>query len=510
MIKPTRKAVVSASSIPAPVGGLNARDAIASMKETDALILDNVFPETSDVRVRNGYTKFATGLPGTVETLMTYSNGAGRKLFAVSNGSIYDVTAGGAVGAAVVTGLTNSRCQHVNVGTAGGQFLYAVNGVDKPLLYNGTTWTPIDATSTPAITGVTSTLFSSVMVSKSRVWFVERASFRVWYLPVSSVGGAASQIDFSPLFKLGGYMVQAVAWTVDNTYSIDEYTAFVSSEGEIAVYKGYDPSNAATWTLSGVFRVGRPVGNRSFTKVGGDVVMIGADGVFPLSKATKTERSKVEDAISSKIVQLANNDVAAYSGFFGWQVILHPIGNKLIVNVPAPSGTYQYVMNTITGAWCRFTGWAANCFELFGDRLMFGGNGYVAWADQGNIDDTSAIPFDIKPAFSYFGSRINKKFTMVRPLMQVDGKLNLQIDLNTDFQDRAPMSSPALSQGAVATWNTSPWDTTSWQSGTRLRADWQSVLGIGYAATLRMRGSTKNQTVILQSTDFVYERGGIL
>jgi hypothetical protein len=99
---------------------------------------------------------------------------------------------------------------------------------------------------------------------------------------------------------------------------------------------------------------------------------------------------------------------------------------------------------------------------------------------------------------------------MVRPIMQVDGKLNLLIDLNTDYQDSPPQSAPALSQNIAAQWDTAVWNVSGWQSGTRLRSDWQSVLGIGYAATLRLRGTTKNQTVIFQSTDFVYERGGIL
>lgn len=584
MARPNRRAVVVSKSVPAPVGGLNARDAIANMKPTDALVMDNWFPETSDVRVRSGYSKWATGFPAAVESLMTYSNGAGRKLFAASGTALYECTATGAIGAAAVSGLTNARWLHINVGTAGGQFLYAVNGTDSPLLYDGTNWAAVTdgtgktissisnagttATLTTAaahglitgnkvtvsgavpadyngtfvitvtsattftyvmatapagaattlgsyaptlsVTGVNTKLLSNINVFKSRVWFVEKGSMRVWYLPVSSIGGAATSIDFSPLFKLGGYLVQMITWTVDNASSIDDYAVFVSSEGEIAMYRGTDPASASTWALAGMFRIGRPVGPRGFVKVGSDVVIVCADGFFPLSKALLTDRSQIQQAISNKIGGLASADVAAYSANFGWQIHLHPIGNKLLVNVPANTGTYQYVMNTITGAWCRFTGWAANCFESFGDKLMFGGSNFVAWCDQGNIDDTNAIIADLKPAFSYFGSRTNKKFTMVRPLIQVDGKLNLLIDLNTDFADAPPRSSPALSQGGGSQWNLSAWNTSPWQSGTALRSNWQSVFGIGFAATLRMRSTTKNQTVILQSTDFVFESGGIL
>jgi hypothetical protein len=85
---------------------------------------------------------------------MTYSGGATDEMWAISDGEIFDVTSAGAVGAAAVsTGLTNSRWEYTNVTTAGGNYLYAANGVDKPLLYNGSTWTAIDAVSSPAITG---------------------------------------------------------------------------------------------------------------------------------------------------------------------------------------------------------------------------------------------------------------------------------------------------------------------------------------------------------------------
>jgi hypothetical protein len=508
---PARKRVVSTKSIPAPVGGLNARDAIANMPETDAIIMDNWFPETASVRVRSGYSNWSAGLPGAVETLMTYSNGFGRKLFGIASNAFYDCTNAGPVGAPLVTAQTNSRWQYANFGTLGGQYLYAVNGVDYPQIYDGTAWQQVTGLSTPfAITGIDPRKFSNVSVHKSRLWFVEKNSFRAWYLDSSSVGGAAHQFDISPLFKLGGYLSQIINWTVDRGISIADYTVFVSSEGEIALYVGADPASASTFALSGLFRIGRPIGNRFNTKFGSDQVLICMDGFFPLSKAVQSDRSQIQGAVSDKIIQLANNDIAAYSSNFGWQIILHPIGNKLIANVPGNGKTYQYVMNTITGAWCRFTGWNASCFETYGDKLMFGGNGYVAWCDQGSLDDTLPIISDLKPAFSYFGSKVSKQFTMVRPLMQVDAQLDLRIDLNTDFQDVPPRSTPNISGAQGSAWGATGWNVSAWQAGATLRSNWQSVLGIGFAGTLRMRCITKNQTTSLQSIDYVFQQGGIL
>ncbi len=44
---------------------------------------------------------------------------------------------------------------------------------DAPLLYNGTTWTSITGSSTPAITGVTTTTLDDVTLFKNRVWFIQ-------------------------------------------------------------------------------------------------------------------------------------------------------------------------------------------------------------------------------------------------------------------------------------------------------------------------------------------------
>ena len=128
------------TSIAAPIGGLNTRDAVDMMPEQDAFRLENFFPGATDVSVRNGFTAHATGLPSTVQTLMAYSSGATNELYAISNNAVYEVTSAGAIGSAVVSSLTNSQWQYVNFTTSGGGFLFCVNGADSPRHYIGTTW----------------------------------------------------------------------------------------------------------------------------------------------------------------------------------------------------------------------------------------------------------------------------------------------------------------------------------------------------------------------------------
>lgn len=512
--KQTSKRQVSrTASIQAPTGGLNARDAIAAMKETDAVIMTNWFPSTSSVDMRKGFQSHATGITGNVESLMSYSYGATDKLWSIVDGDIIEVTASGAVGAAAITGLGNSRFEHILMGTSGGNFLMAVNGQDKLHLYNGTTWTPIDGASTPAITGVTTSTISNINSFKNRVFLIQKNTLKAWYLPVSSIAGAASALDFSDIFSLGGYLVTMTNWTLDSSVGIDDYAVFISSEGEVAIYQGTDPSSSTTWALKGTFRIGRPIGKRCVVKAGADVLILTTDGAFPLSKSLLTDRSQSQVAVTDKITKLITQDIASYGTNFGWQPIIFPTGNKLIINVPSSEGltSHQYVMNTITGAWCKFTGLNAFCFETLGDKLYFGGVNGVFQAETDTNDNGSDITGEVQQSFSYFGDNTSQKhFKMVRPIFISETYINPLVTVNVDFGLKSPQGIPSYSPTNAALWDVALWDVSYWVQDDILIKDWRSVNGIGYCAGIRIKSSSAGYRMSWQSTDFVYERGGVI
>lgn len=506
------------SSITSPIGGLNARDSLAAMAPEDAVILDNFFPTPTTVDLRNGSVNWKTAFPAAVESLLPYTSAIVAKLFAASGTAFYDATTQGAIGAPVVTGLSNARWQSANMGTPGGQFMLNVNGTDKLRGYDGTNWWA-DGDGSHDITGVNTANCIHINVFKNRVWLVEKNTFHAWYLPLQSVSGAAQLFDLSSLFKLGGFLMAMATWTIDNAAGVNEYAVFISSEGEIAFYEGIDPSTAATWILDGMFRVGRPVGRRCFTKVGADVIVITSDGAFPLSKALLTDRSQLQDAITAKIIKLINADIQAYNANFGWEITLFPLGNKLIINVPQTPGVtqYQYVMNTITGAWCRFLDWNANCFCVLQDVLYYGGNlttpnsGFVAKADLGNSDNGNFIFGEVQTAFQYFGApgRL-KRWTMARPVFLTAGAIGPSIRMDVDFETVTPTSTGTFSATGGTPWDTDLWDTFPWGSNTSIKKNWQAVGGNGYAGALHMKLKNNATSLSWMSVDYVFEYGQIL
>lgn len=507
-----RQQISVTASVPSPVGGWNARDPRAAMDSKDAVILENWFPKPSFCVTRAGFVNWATGIPGTVESVMGYDSATGTKtLFAVSNNAgtcaVYNATTQGAVGAAVLTGLTSARWQHVNFTTPGGSFLFMVNGVDAPRHWNGTTWTA------PAITGVTASTLADVTVHKSRLYFAQGTSLSVWYLPVNSVAGAAAELPLGSVFRSGGQVAAVGNWTIDAGAGVDDHFVVVSTEGEVAVYKGTDPSSAATWALVGVWHIGAPIGRRCLMKYAGDLLIICKDGVMPLSEALQSTRVNNRVALTDKIQNAVSEATTAFGNRFGWELELFPAENMLLLNVPTSTTTSeQYVMNTISRAWARFTGWNATCWELFTDQIFFGTAGRVCRAWDGASDAGATITADALPAFNYFGARTQlKQWRMVRPILGVNFPPAILLGLNVDFDETAPTGVPSFTPSAPAgTWDVSLWDGATWGGAVTINRDWQTVYGLGYCAAVRLRVSSTTATVEWSAVDYLMEQGGVL
>ena len=496
------------ASLPAPVGGWNARDALGEMDPTDAVTLTNVFPSTTTCNVRFGHTQFSTGLGAQVESLFSYQSGTASRLIAVAGGGFYNISSGGAAPAASVSGLTNSRWQYVNVTTSGGSYIECCNGADNVYTFDGTNWVDQGA----AITGVTSSQLININVHKNRIWFCQVGTLKAWYLPTASITGAAAALDLSAFCPHGGYLMAMGTWTIDAGYGVDDHAVFITSEGDVLVYRGTDPASATTWALVGVWWLGSPIGRRCFVKYMGDLLLITQDGLVPLSGALQSSRVNPRVALTDKIQRATSEAVGNYGANFGWQVIPYPNQNMLILNVPVSGGAIQqqFVMNTITGAWCNFTGWYANCWELYGNDIYFGGNGFVGKAWDSNADAGADISWSALQAFNYFGSRgQNKRFTMFRPTFQITGLPMVEGNMAIDFDQTAPSSSLNVVTGAGAAWDSGTWDSGQW-GGYNFSRAWQGAAGVGYAAAPNLAGTLNGLELQWISTDVIMEAGGFI
>lgn len=505
-------------SLPAPIGGWNARDSLAAMDEKDAVILQNYWPNTTDVQFRFGYTRFAYGFASQVETLMWYSSGTANKFFMVEGSRGWNISAGGdfSAGTPDLTGLTNARWQYINITTAGGSFLLMVNGADKLRGYTSSAWYT-DGDGSHDITGLDTATCTNINLHKNRVWFTTKQSLKAYYLGVNAMSGAATAFDLSSIARSGGYLLAMATWTIDAGYGVDDLAAFITSNGEVIIYRGTDPSSASTWALVGVFVLGSPIGYRCYMKFGGDLLIMTQDGLVPMAQGLQSSRLDPRVNLTDKIEQAVSDAATLYSTNFGWEITYFAKANMLILNIPINEGSsqQQYCMNTISKAWCNFVDVNANCWELYNDNPFFGANGYVGQFWNGTSDFPTATSVAINcralQAFNYCGAPgQQKQFRMIRPILNTNGTPSIYANVNVDYDQSDTTSPLSFVSTSYALWDAATWDTSLWAGGLNIQKAWQGANGIGFCMAPQLKGSSLGIETHWMASDVVFAKGGTL
>ncbi|MBY5442108.1 hypothetical protein HFO93_01120 [Rhizobium leguminosarum] len=585
----------------APIGGWRTDVEMADMPKDAAFQLDNFFPEANRVRARYGFLAFATGLGADVKTVIPYS-GVSNRLFASAGDKIFDVTAGGAVGAAVVSGQSSahwSTQQYTN--PAGQEYLRLVNGLDTPLLFNGTSWTnnylvgtatlatqnvavknvpytlsffgtgsvtlsgafagvlngtgvanrvtltftPVAGTLTLTVAGsvtnaqletgaaatpyVPSTMItgipdSSLLIAvtayRSRLWFIEKNSTNVWYLATDAVSGTATVLPVGGNMKYGGTLVAINVWTIPVSTGLQQCLVLMSSEGEVIVFQGSDPSSASNWGLIGTFKLGRPLGtDRCMLSVGADLAIMTTDGIVPITKAIQLDRGATSlGAITAKIGPTWRETVAAIGTTSEeWQLASFPARQMAIVNLPSSFGPYQYVMNTETGAWCRFVGISASCWATWQDRLFFGSSdGTVYEAEAGASDNGTAIDALMVGAWNRFGDGLSTKFSkLIGVTAQIGVSTLMYAGISTDYQTKIPTALlSSVENSAAAKWGTAIWGVSKFPGNILARRFASAgAAGAALAPTVRALISGSSASVseaAVVGGEVLYEKGAPL
>lgn len=511
--KPRR--VSSTRALPAPTKGWVTEENIAGSTPGTARQLVNWFPEADTVGIRRGHTEFSdTGETTPVETLMAYHKADGtQKLFGSCNGTIYDVSASSG-SATSITGLSNDRLEWISFAATTTNYLFVCNGEDSAITYDGSTW----ANPSITISGFTSADITNVATFKRRLFFTLKDSLQFAYLPVAAVAGTAGVFDLGPEFSKGGYLMAIGVWTVDGGSGQDDHICFITSEGQVALYQGDDPGDANHWSKVGTYTLPRPIGRRCVLQGGSDVYLVTETGIIALRESLALDISAVTARAITKNIQSAAQDASdLYRSNFGWQMLSYPEGKMVILNVPISENNtaHQYVMNSVTGAWCKFTGMNGNCWVVLGSSLYFGGNdGKVYRAHIGANDNGNNIVSDFESYYDYFGAPgFLKDWKMIQPVMYTDGSVVPAVGMNVDFVDTKPTNTITSSNSTVIRWNNFKWNEASWPSTRDLSAPWVPLAGSrpGYAGAIRLQavsyGTGSHITLEMNAFNLIYEVG---
>jgi hypothetical protein len=516
--------------LPAPQGGINAIAGAGNVPPEDALFLYNLIPQEYGVAVRKGYREWCQPVPlgNGVRTLIPFNTQQAaanpvNKLFAVTSDGIYEVSDANGTPVKVLNWPVKDDpagwCSWHHYATTAGQFLLVCDLANGYYVYTAST----DTWAVGSITGPDEAIMDFVMVWKNRVWFIERNSGTAWYLPVGSISGNATKFEFGNKFKYGGWLKSLWNWTLDAGEGVDDYLIAVGSAGDLVVYKGTDPAQAATFNMVGWWYIGKAVqGRRQGDDMGGELLLLSTYGVIQTSKMIAGLPVTDEGvSISYKINPRINSFMDRLANEHGWSIKLFPRGQLIFVTTPKEVGVpwMQFVYNTATRSWAQFLGIPMLCCEswdkdfFFGtpDNRVFVYDGFsdnVLLEDQGNSG--RAIDWEMLTGYQlYTGTPEFKRVQFLRPQFIGTARPLYAVKASYDFDLQKITYSPPYVDPATGLWNTGVWDASYWGGSYIVDQPPRGAAGIGRHIAVAMKGQSALETIFI-GTDVLLDRGGML
>ncbi len=507
----------------APTGGLVTNLPLAAGQQGSAIEMVNFWPTSTGIEPRGGSELVAT-IGGAVEALFQYQAGLTQVFFAADAEGIYAFdtsTPYGSALSAVVTGQTSGDYCDLHIQNQGGSFLSLVNGADPMQLYDGTSWQQVTDTSSPhAITGVDTAALSYTWAYRNRQFFIQAGTMNAWYLGVNSVSGTATILPLAGVFNRGGSLLFGATWSSDSGAGMDDRCVFATDQGEFAVYAG-DPSDLNTWSLTGVYDLGEPLGKNAHMSIGGDLIVATRTGLIPISAATAKDPSQLGlTALSVKIEPDWRNAALGTGNFETWTLAKWARKNMALVVPPAVGDVYCWAVNLTTGAWTKFSDWNAATMAVLGDGLYYGdADGNLVICDVGGTDQGE--PFECRACFAFdhleapgslkVAHLIRSKW---RCTQDFAGKHSIAADYKPNF--------PVLPAAAIpeprtsSNWDVAEWDVSYWGDGGSadwsIAEKWESVSGHGEVLAPQVQLISAQNSKLsceLLSLDLTYTIGAV-
>jgi hypothetical protein len=407
----------------------------------------------------------------------------------VSNGGLtYKTAAGGTSAAAPATGPA---------------------GTGAAIVDNTVTWAY-----EPTINGVDPATFCFAMVWKNRLWFIQKDTGIAWYLEPGfgaggSLFGTAVAFNFGAQFKNGGPLVGLYSWTVDGGSGPDDRLVAVSGGGDVVIYGGTNPGSATTFGLVGRWYIGPPpAGRRIATDNGGDLLLMGANGIVPASRLVAGLINPQQLYTTYKINNLFTRLVATYGSLRGWALLVHPEDNSLVVTIPTADGqpTNQLAMSLVTGGWSPYRSLPVLSMAAFGGKLYFGtADGRVCintgYLDGLSISDANAYtPIVVSgiTRFSNLGRGTQKQIMQIRANVQAEGgtvQRAIEARYNYDLSEAGVPASSSAPGGSL--WDSAVWDAATWGGAYATQNTVGGAVGMGSDAAVAFKLSVTSRTVLL-------------
>ena len=523
---------------PAPVQGIVADSPIYSAVSEglqSAVFMDNIVPGEYGCRIRPGSKEFATnlGTVGTgVRTIMYYnsqvSQAAGGQdfLFATTRDGIFDITAGGEGPWVPVlvwpsTAEDAGWCSHLNFTTDNGDhYLLVADEANGYYFFNGTVWA--QGSFTPGDPDPEDVVYITEWAN--RVWFVERNTTKAWYTAtLGGIQGNLTPLDFGTRFGKGGHLVQLARWTIDAGDSIDDKLVAVSSSGDVLVWEGNNPDSVTGIKLVGRWFVGKvPEGRRVMSDWGGDVTITSSQGVTQLSELLQGLANQVSTGLTKKISKYFREAVDLRGDEYGWGFERFPVEGFALLLVPefGTRKAYQFVINTLTGAWCTFRDLDMVCMDNSNFGFFFGTHDgrVLELTSEATVDDiplaetgaAKTIKYNLLTHYTHFGTPAEwKRGQFVRPIFIGDAAPTYNCILRYDFDLSPPPGAIPYLPSSTSKWDEGLWNIGVWGGEAQNYNVLGGLNGMGRHIAIALNGETSSKLGLI-GFDLMFDSGGML
>ena len=539
-----QRKLVRSATMPAPVRGLRASDAIMGIGNTAeaALVLNNLIPRELGGEVRPGSVTVATKLPsvanpdsGEVRTIIGFEGLTGslsKKRFAATDLGIFDITAESEgpwteVYSWINTGGDAGWCSYISFTNVNGDpYILLCDEQNGYIVYDGLlgTWAP-------GSTGAGDPgpeEFVQITEWQNRIWLVQRDTASAWYSGIGAISGDFTEIDLGSRFLKGGFLVQLESWSFDDGSGLNDRLLAMSSAGDVLAFSGIDPGNASQFEMDGRWFVGSPPkGRRVMSDWGGDVMILSSFGLITASVLATT----AEDNLNSDL--WASKHIARYfrafmnerTEFYGWSMELAPLYGVGIFTIPQLPGfsdaPIQFCLNANTNAWCMFKNLDMRCANKDSTGFYFGTTDGRVLRLEGHVDNVGMtieaepnagdpISWQTLTHYDPLGNpAIEKMMQFIRPYFIGGAAPSYNVRLNFDFDLNALDGSPQSPETGLALWDEALWDEAAWAGAAQNYESIRGVSGMGRQIAVTMIGESTTELSLL-GYDLMYTDGGLL
>ncbi len=515
--------------------GIDAVSPAGGMDPSRCVYAWNVTPDELGLRARSGFKEWVTGLlggaAGEVRSVMAFrgasAGNSGDRFFAATATGIWQATSSTAAPAQLLLFATISDDSGYGAAsgcvTAAGHFLIYCDEANGYHLYSETsgTWAKVAGGAGPTeISGVDPGDLVFVASHKQRLWFVERNSSDLWYLPAGAIYGTAVKFAVGALLPHGGSVVGVWTWSYDGGAGPDDLLVIVGSGGDVVVYQGTDPASASTWQVRGSWYTGGvPSGRHIAMDSGGELLLLTVIGLLPLSRlvlGSDPEDRKIY--VTRWVDPIFGALVSERGSLRGWALYLHPVDRSIVICIPAAyaSPTEQIAISTVTGAATRWRGLPILSGAVWDGELYFGtADGRVCrasgWVDSvllADPDSFDPVEASVLTAYQTLGSQAWKQLQTVRPIL-IGGAANIAVEARARYNYAVdePVGPAGIGGGGPGAWDSAVWDEAVWGADYTTTAPVRGASGIGREAAVAIRWNAIARSTLV-GVDVTFTTGG--